>query len=74
MARIEREEQGWDQGFHSAGNWSGRLGRNEEQVRIERTERITEALKVTTFVSTLRAISMRAVRMPSCLFNGCVLM
>jgi hypothetical protein len=53
MARIEREEADWDQGFHLAGNWSSRLGSmNEERVRIERTERITEALKATTFVST----------------------
>jgi hypothetical protein len=53
MARIEREEENWEQGFHLVRNWGGRLGSlNEEQVRIEHTERITEALKATTFVST----------------------
>lgn len=52
MARIEREVEDGDQGFRLVGNWGGRLGMNEEQVRIERTERITEALKATTFVST----------------------
>lgn len=51
MARLQREEDEWENRFQLLGNLAGQHCVNDEEVRLERTKRITEALKATNFVS-----------------------